>query len=186
MTTVVIDIRNRIVVTDGRVTNDVGIKRKRTWLLSIMVPQYDPWVRETRVLSDNYYNKFYRIRDKHGTMIFCCAAGNVREITEFLDIIKGNKKLPKNYLKNSIVLMVYYDGDEIKIKKSHASHSCMIEYTDWVVIGSGQGYASGAMTILSEHDKNRAYKAVSVAAMHDESTGGTPRVYHLDDFDDIH
>lgn len=184
MTTVVIDIVHNTITTDGRVTVNEGIKKKISSVVGWMVPYYDPWIRKRTVLSDDYYNKFYRIRDKDGFMMYCCASGNIYEILEFIQALKDGRT-PKKYLKSSLVYIIKQGGTVIE--RATGSRIKRVTGADsWIVMGSGSDYAVGALSVLSSDDPERASKAVEAAIEHDECTGGKPRTYKMTDFDDIH
>lgn len=188
VTTVVIDILHNKVVTDGRVTENVAIKLKKAWFLSLISKKYDPWIRE-RTEDDTYYNKFYRLKADCGQTVFCCAAGRVDEIQKFLKLIKNKKalkKFPKKYLENSSVIMIKFQGENRLIYNAKNSTISKVDAESWITIGSGGDVACGVLETVSEQDKNRAVKAVQTAIHYDNDSGGEPRVYELKEFDDIY
>lgn len=183
MTTVVVDIDNRKIVTDSRCTSN----KRQSHEISLFKRKFKiPFLKYKYLdIDDSHTYKGVRIK-RNGFTEFLCGSGTVSEIYGFIDQYK-NGKIPKRYLKDSTVIVVYYNGEGWAAKKyTNSTLTTYNENVGWIVSGSGNQFACGVLDTISEHNKNRAIKAIEVSIERDTYSGGEIRVLNFEDFCDIY
>lgn len=182
MTTVVLDISHRKIVTDSRTTGN----RKNYLSVSVLKKSFNlPFFRYKECVSTDSTIKSLRIV-KNGFTEFIVGSGYVSEINKFIENYK-NDTIPKKFLKDSTVLVAYFNGTQWMVK-SFSNSNCILygEDTEWVVSGSGGQYAAATLDLINQENKNRAIKAVEIAIGRDTYSGGEIRELKLQDYCDIY